>query len=142
MPLQPTRRASAVLAGRGTECARLDQLLADARLGQSGVLVLRGEPGIGKSALLEYAAERAEGCRVLRATGVEWEMELPFAGLHQLCAELLDGRERLPAPQRDALATAFGLSAGRAARSISHRARRAQLAVGRGGGAAAGLPGR
>ena len=112
MPLQPTRRARAVLAGRGTECARLDQPLADARLGQSGVLVLRGEPGIGKSALLEYAAERAEGCRVLRATGVEWEMELPFAGLHQLCAELLDDRERLPAPQNDALATAFGLSAG------------------------------
>ena len=112
MPLQQTRRARAVLAGRGTECARLDQPLADARLGQSGVLVLRGEPGIGKSALLEYAAERAEGCRVLRATGVEWEMELPFAGLHQLCAELLDDRERLPAPQNDALATAFGLSAG------------------------------
>ena len=100
------------MAGRGTECARLDQLLADARLGQSRVLVLRGEPGIGKSALLEYAAERAEDCCVLRATGVEWEMELPFAGLHQLCAGLLDGRERLPAPQRDALATAFGLSSG------------------------------
>jgi len=101
-----------VLAGRGTECARLDQLLAEARLGQSGVLVLRGEAGIGKSALLDYAAERAEGCRVLRATGVEWEMELPFAGLHQLCVGLLDGHERLPAPQRDALETAFGLSAG------------------------------
>ena len=84
----------------------------EARAGQSGVLVLRGEAGIGKSALLDYAAERAEGCRVLRAAGVEWEMELPFAGLHQLCAPLLDGCERLPAPQRDALATAFGLSAG------------------------------
>ena len=81
-------------------------------LGQSAVLVLRGEPGIGKSALLEYVAEHAEGCRVLRAVGVEWEMELPFAGLHQLCAGLLDGRGRLPAPQRDALATAFGLSSG------------------------------
>ena len=104
--------ARAVLAGRATECARLDQLLADAHMGRSGVLVLRGDPGIGKSALLEYAAERAEGCRVLRATGVEWEMELPFAGLHQLCAGLLDDRERLPAPQRDALATAFGLSSG------------------------------
>ena len=104
--------ANAALRGRHAECARLDQLLAEARLGHSAVLVLRGEPGIGKSALLEYAAERAEGCRVLRAIGVEWEMELPFAGLHQLCAGLLDGRERLPAPQSDALATAFGLSSG------------------------------
>ena len=101
-----------MLAGRATECARLDQLLADARMGQSGVLVLRGEAGIGKSALLEYAAERAEGCRVLRAVGVEWEMELPFAGLHQLCVGLLDGRERLPTPQSEAIATAFGLSSG------------------------------
>ena len=82
------------------------------QVGRSAVLVLRGEPGIGKSALLEYAAERAEGRRVLRATGVEWEMELPFAGLHQLCAGLLDGLGRLPAPQRDALATAFGLDSG------------------------------
>jgi DNA-binding CsgD family transcriptional regulator len=101
-----------VLSGRGIECARLDQLLAEAQLGQSAVLVLRGEAGIGKSALLEYAAKRAEGRRVLRAIGVEWEMELPFAGLHQLCAGLLDGLGRLPAPQRDALATAFGLSSG------------------------------
>jgi DNA-binding CsgD family transcriptional regulator len=108
----PTRRAAAVLAGRGTECARLDQLLADAHLGRSAALVLRGEPGIGKSALLEYAAERAEGCRVLRAVGAEWEMELPFAGLHQLCAEMLEARKRLPAPQREALATAFGLTSG------------------------------
>ena len=106
------RHARAVLAGRATECARLDQLLADARMGQSSVLVLRGEAGIGKSALLEYAAERAEGSWVLRAVGVEWEMELPFAGLHQLCAGLLDGRERLPEPQSNAIATAFGLSPG------------------------------
>jgi len=106
------RHARAVLPGRGTECARLDQLLAEAHLGHSVVVVLRGEPGIGKSALLDYAAERAEGFRLLRATGLEWEMELPFAGLHQLCAGLLDGRERLPAPQRDALETAFGLSSG------------------------------
>jgi len=90
----------------------LDQLLAEARLGHSGALVLRGEPGIGKSALLEYAAAHAEGCRVLRAVGVEWEMELPFAGVHQLCADLLGRRERLPTPQREAVATAFGLSAG------------------------------
>ena len=108
--LAPEMRA--VLAGRDTECARLDQLFAEAQLGRSAVLVLRGEPGIGKSALLDYAAERAEGCRVLRAIGAEWEMELPFAGLHQLLGGLLDGRERLPAPQCEAVATAFGLSSG------------------------------
>ncbi|HYB30044.1 MAG TPA: AAA family ATPase [Solirubrobacteraceae bacterium] len=112
MPFPPTRHERTVLAGRGTECATLDQLLAEAYLGRSSVMVLRGEPGIGKTALLDYAAERGEGCRVLRAVGAEWEMELPFAGLHQLCVGLLDGRERLPAPQRDALATAFGLSSG------------------------------
>jgi DNA-binding NarL/FixJ family response regulator len=106
------RHAKAGLADRWAERARLDQILADARSGQSSVLVLRGEPGIGKSALLEYAVGCADGCRVLRSAGVEWEMELPFAGAHQLCAELLAGRERLPAPQRDALATAFGLSSG------------------------------
>lgn len=73
------RQARAVLPGRETECARLDQLLAEAHEGQSAVLVLRGEPGIGKSALLKYPAERADGCRVLRAVGVECELELPFA---------------------------------------------------------------
>src|SRR6188472_699347 len=106
------QHASSVLTGRGAECAKLDELLPAARLGRSAVLVLRGEPGIGKSALLEYVGECAQGCRVLRAIGAEWEMELPFAGLHQLMAGLLDGRERLPAPQSDAVATAFGLSAG------------------------------
>src|SRR5262245_46129066 len=100
-----------MLADRRTECARLYQLLADAQLGRSTALVLRGEAGIGKSALLDYVADRIDG-RVLRATGAQWEMELPFAGVHQLCRGLLDGRERLPAPQRDAVATAFGLSAG------------------------------
>ena len=108
----PIRRARAALAGRAAECATLDRLLAQAHAGQSAALVLRGEPGIGKSALLEYTAQHAEDFRVLRATGVEWEMELPFAGVHQLCAELLDDRERLPAPQQDALATAFGLTSG------------------------------
>jgi DNA-binding CsgD family transcriptional regulator len=76
------------------------------------VLVLRGDAGIGKSALLEYAEDRAEDCRVLRAIGAEWEMELPYAGLHQLCGGLLDAYEELPAPQRDAVATAFHLTAG------------------------------
>jgi DNA-binding CsgD family transcriptional regulator len=104
--------AKARLAGRASECASLDQLLAVAHQQQSAVLVVRGEAGIGKSALLDYAAERAEGCRVCRAVGAEWEMELPFAGLHQLCVGLLDGRDGLPAPQRDALEIAFGLNSG------------------------------
>ena len=101
-----------MLAGREAECATVDQLLAKSHQGQSANLVLRGEAGIGKSAMLEYAAEHAEGCRVLHAVGAEWEMELPFAGLHQLCVQLLDHREGLPAPQREALETAFGLSSG------------------------------
>jgi DNA-binding CsgD family transcriptional regulator len=106
------RRAGSVLAGRDSECATLDEQLAAAHLGRSAVLVVRGEPGIGKSALLKHVGERAQGCRVLRAIGAEWEMELPFAGVHQLMAGLLDRRDRLPAPQRDAVATALGLSSG------------------------------
>jgi DNA-binding CsgD family transcriptional regulator len=101
-----------MLRGRSTERVQLDRLLEAIHAGQSAMLVLRGEAGIGKTALLEYAVERAEGCRVLRAVGVESEMELPFAGLHQLCAPLLDGLERLPPPQREALGIAFGLSSG------------------------------
>jgi DNA-binding CsgD family transcriptional regulator len=87
-------------------------MLAAARAEQSGVLVLRGEAGIGKTALLGYAAERAGGWRLLRAAGAESEMELAFASLHQLCSPLIDRIERLPSPQRAALDTAFGLSAG------------------------------
>jgi DNA-binding CsgD family transcriptional regulator len=87
-------------------------MLAAAYTGESAVLVLRGEPGVGKTALLEYAAERAEGCRVVRVLGVESEMELPFAGLQQLCAPLLDRLERLPPPQRAVAGTAFGLTSG------------------------------
>ncbi len=90
----------------------LDRLLEGVRAGQSRVLVLRGEAGVGKSALLEHLLERASGCRIAPAAGVESEMELPFAGLHQLCAPLLDRLDRLPDPQSDALRTAFGLSAG------------------------------
>jgi DNA-binding CsgD family transcriptional regulator len=101
-----------MLRGRRPECAALEGLLKAMHAGQSGVVVLRGEAGIGKTALLDYAADRAEGCRVARAVGVESEMELPFAGLHQLCAPLLAGLGRLPPPQRDALETAFGLSSG------------------------------
>jgi DNA-binding CsgD family transcriptional regulator len=100
------------LLGRRSECETLDRLVADVRAGQSAVVVLRGEAGIGKSSLLAYLVERASECRIARAAGVESEMELPFAGLHQLCAPMLDRIDRLPAPQRDALGTAFGLSAG------------------------------
>ena len=101
-----------VLRGRTSECARLDALLSAVRRGKSGALVLRGEAGIGKTALVEYASRVCEGCRVIRAGGVETEMELPFAGLHQLCMPLLGGLEKLPAPQGDALRTAFGLMSG------------------------------
>ena len=97
---------------RRAECAVLDRLVAAVRAGQSRVLVVRGEPGVGKTALLDYLAGQAAGCRVVRAAGVQSEMELAFAGLHQLCAPMLDRLERLPAPQRDALRTVFGLSAG------------------------------
>src|SRR3954447_20950284 len=101
-----------MLRGRRDECAVLDGLLEDARAGRSGVLVLRGDPGVGKTALLEYAITSASDMRVLRAVGAEAEMELAFAAAHQLCMSVLDRLERLPGPQRDALATTFGLSAG------------------------------
>jgi DNA-binding CsgD family transcriptional regulator len=100
------------LPGRGGECERLDGLLERVRTGTSGVLVLRGEAGIGKTALLEYLTDRAAGYRLARAAGVQAEMELAFAGLHHICAPLLDGLDRLPAPQRDALRVAFGLQEG------------------------------
>src|SRR3954451_15317121 len=100
------------LLGRRSECETLDRLAATVRAGQSAVLVVRGEAGVGKSALLACLTEQASGCRIARAAGVESEMELPFAGLHQLCGRMLEDLDRLPAPQRDALATAFGLTAG------------------------------
>ena len=88
--------------------------MAAAKAGRSQVLVLRGEPGIGKTALLDVIVERAAGCRIGRACGVESEMELAYAGLHQLCGPFLDGLDTLPAPQRDALGSAFGLRTGSA----------------------------
>jgi hypothetical protein len=103
------------LLGRRSECAALDELLASVRAGPSRALLLRGEAGVGKSALLCYLATRATGCAVARATGVESEMELAFAGLHQLCGPFVDRLERLPGPQRDALGVAFGLRDGDAA---------------------------
>ena len=98
--------------GRARERAVLDGLLAKARGGESEVLVIRGEAGIGKTALLRYAARQASGFRLAQLTGVEAEMELPFAGIHQLCATMRDRHDALPAPQRDALSVALGLTAG------------------------------
>ena len=109
------RAGGAGLADRRAERAVLDQVLTAVRAGQSRVLVVHGEPGVGKSALVDDLAGRAAGCRVVRVAGVQSEMELAFAGLHQLCAPLLEQLEHLeglPGPQRDALRTAFGISAG------------------------------
>ncbi len=100
------------LTDRRAERGVLDGLVEAVRAGESRVLVVHGEPGVGKTALLEYLADRATGCRVLRVSGVQWEMELAFAGLHQLCAPLLDRLGVLPGPQREALRTAFGMSEG------------------------------
>nr|BFD88671.1 LuxR family transcriptional regulator [Kitasatospora sp. Xyl93] len=107
-------RGLPALRGRRSECGALDRVIAGVRTGRGQVLVLRGEPGVGKSALLEHLVGGATGCRILRVVGVESEMELPFAGLHQLCVPLTDRLDRIPGPQRDALAVAFGLSAGSA----------------------------
>ena len=101
-----------MLRGRASECTALDHLLTDARAGRSQALLLHGDPGIGKTALLDYLTERASGCHVIRAAGVESEMELAFAGLHQLCASLLGRVDQLPPPQAAALTTAFGQAAG------------------------------
>jgi DNA-binding CsgD family transcriptional regulator len=107
-PMDVTR--STALFGRHGERRRLDALLAGARAGTSGVLVIRGEAGVGKTALLDELERGADGFRTARAVGLESEMELAFAGLHQLCAPTLEHLDALPGPQRDALATAFGLS--------------------------------
>jgi hypothetical protein len=100
------------LIGRRSESDALDRLLEAVRAGEGRAMVVVGEPGVGKSALLDYAADRAAGFRVARVVGVQSEMELAFAGLHQLCAPILDHVDGLPTPQRDALRTAFGLAAG------------------------------
>src|SRR5262245_9934199 len=100
------------LLDRLSERDVLERLVAEARAGESRVLVLRGEAGVGKTALLGHLSALAGGCRVARAVGVESEMELPFAGLHALCAPMLDRLGSLPSPQRGALGTAFGLSEG------------------------------
>src|SRR6201995_2987257 len=99
-----------VFLGRAGERDHLDRLRETARGGQSAVLVIRGEAGIGKTALVRYAARQAAGFRVAQIAGVEAEMELPFAGLHRLCAPMLDQLDALPAPQQNALRVSFGLS--------------------------------
>jgi DNA-binding CsgD family transcriptional regulator/tetratricopeptide (TPR) repeat protein len=103
---------SASLRGRRSECAACDDLVAAVRRGESRVLVVRGEAGIGKSALLAYLVGAASDLTIVRAIGVESEMELAFASLYQFCAPMLDRLERLPAPQRDALKIVFGLAQG------------------------------
>ena len=101
-----------MLLDRLPERTALSQLLDGARAGRSGVLVVRGEPGVGKTALLDWVVESAAGLRVVRVAGVESEMELAFAALQQLCAPMLDKLGGLPDPQREALGVAFGLSTG------------------------------
>jgi DNA-binding CsgD family transcriptional regulator/tetratricopeptide (TPR) repeat protein len=105
---------AAPLVGRRSERDMLDRLIEAVRAGESRSLVVRGEPGLGKTALLEYVVTQASGCRIARATGVQSEMELAFAGLHQLLAPMLDRLELLPAPQRDSLRTAIGIGGGSA----------------------------
>jgi hypothetical protein len=111
---QPARQRGRAgqLRGRRRECDLLNQLLDSVHAGESRVLVVCGEPGAGKTALLDYLVEQASGCRVAHAAGVESEMELVYAGLHQLLTPMLDRLERLPAPQANALRTAFGLTSG------------------------------
>jgi DNA-binding CsgD family transcriptional regulator len=104
--------ARAPFRGRVRERHQLDRLLDGVRGGASAALVIRGEPGIGKTALLHYALRQASGCRTLQITGIETELELPFAALHQLCGPMLDDLSTLAAPQANAVRVAFGLSAG------------------------------
>src|SRR5262245_55434445 len=107
-----TRASAMVLLGRQRQCEALDHVLEDARHGHGGALALYGEPGVGKTALLEYAVEAAPDFRVALTVGVEGEMELAFAALQQLTSPSLDLIERLPGPQREAFEVALGLSAG------------------------------
>jgi len=102
------------LTDRFSECRALDRLVEAVRAGDSRALVVHGDPGVGKSVLLDHLAAKASSsrCRVARATGVQSEMELAFAGLHQLCAPMLEYLDRIPIPQHDALRTAFGMASG------------------------------
>src|SRR5258708_23152585 len=100
------------LFGRAGELEILGRLIANVRSGQSAVLVVQGEPGIGKTELLRHLIAEASGFRVVRVAGVESEMELPYAGLHQLCAPMLGRLGSLAEPQRRGLSVAFGLASG------------------------------
>lgn len=100
------------LRNRRAEQAVLDELVEAVRAGESRALVVYSEPGVGKTALLDYLTTRASGCRLVRTAGIQSEMELTFAGIHQVCEPMLDRLDRLPTPQAEALRTAFGLSAG------------------------------
>ena len=135
-------RGPAVLIGRTRESSQLESLFAEARPGGSRVLVLRGELGIGKTDLLEYAVSSAPGWRVVRTVGVESEAELPFAALQQLCSSSLDLLEGLPGPQRDALSVAFGLTLGDRRREVPRGVGDAEPIFQNGGRSAAYLCGR
>jgi DNA-binding CsgD family transcriptional regulator len=110
----PVCAGVAELLGRRSECEALDRLVGAVRVGESRALVVCGEAGAGKTALLDYLAGHASGCVVARAAGVQSEMELAYAGLHQLCAPMLDHLDRLPVVQRDALGAALGIGFGAA----------------------------
>src|SRR3954447_12246344 len=110
--IHPAHGGPGTLRGRRAESAVLDGMIAAVRDGESRTLVVRGEAGVGKTALLEYVVEAGPDLRVMRATGVQSEMELAYAALHQLCAPVIDRLVGLPAPQREALEIVFGLSAG------------------------------
>ena len=115
MTADPAGRGRATaLTDRISERGALDRLVQAVRAGESRALLVRGDPGVGKTVLLDYLAGQAAGagCRVARAAGVQWEMELAFAGLHQLCRPMLGHAGRLPVPQHDTLRTAFGIAAG------------------------------
>jgi hypothetical protein len=100
------------LCGRDSECETLRGLISTARTGSSQVLVLRGEAGVGKTALLEHLSELASGFRCVQVAGVQSDMELAFAGLQQLCAPLMNHADELPEPQREALNVAFSRGVG------------------------------
>src|ERR1700729_3103149 len=108
----PPSLSSGRLFGREREREVLDRLLDGGRDGRGGVLVVHGEAGVGKTALLEYAVEAARGFRIARTSGIEAEMELPFAAVQQLCSAFLGLMNRLPQPQHEALGVAFGLITG------------------------------
>ena len=128
------------MLGRRAECEAVDRLLADVLVGQSRVLVLRGEAGVGKTALLSYVAEEAAGCRVARAAGVQSEMELPFAGLHQLCAPDIRQPQPDPRPPARCAAGCVRRAGRRIPEPLPGRPRGAESACRCGRGASAGVP--